>query len=90
MTKPGGKVLIQSLGSLIETRMVSVKMWWAFLFTSGSMYVKDYVRELERLNIPIDQLELDELNRISDSTGKVCSPSKSECKLTCFPTDWKS
>ena len=66
------------------------KCGWAFPFTSGSMYVKDYVRELERLNIPIDQLELDELNRISDSTGKVCSPSKSECRLTCFPTDWKS
>lgn len=54
------------------------------------MYVKDYVRELERLHIPIDQQELDELNRISDSTGKVCNISKSECRLTCFLTDWKS
>ena len=35
------------------------------------MYVKDFLKELDRLNIKIGQEELDEINRISDSTGKV-------------------
>ena len=40
----------------------------------GSMYVKDFLKELDRLNIKIGQDELDEINRISDSTGKVSHP----------------
>ena len=40
----------------------------------GSMYVKDFLRELDKLNIEIGQEELDEINRISDSTGKVFPP----------------
>ena len=40
----------------------------------GSMYVKDFLKELDRLNIKIGQEELDEINRISDSTGKVSHP----------------
>ena len=32
----------------------------------GSMYVKDFLKELDRLNIKIGQEELDEINRISD------------------------
>ena len=35
------------------------------------MYVKDFLKELDKLNIKIGQEELDEINRISDSTGKV-------------------
>ena len=38
------------------------------------MYVKDFLRELDKLNIEIGQEELDEINRISDSTGKVFPP----------------
>ena len=35
------------------------------------MYVKDFLKELDKLNIKIGKEELDEINRISDSTGKV-------------------
>ena len=35
------------------------------------MYVKDFLKEIDKLNIKIGQEELDEINRISDSTGKV-------------------
>ena len=37
------------------------------------MYVKDFLKEIDKLNIKIGQEELDEINRISDSTGKVSS-----------------
>ena len=36
--------------------------------------MKDFLKELDRLNIKIGQDELDEINRISDSTGKVSHP----------------
>ena len=64
-----------SLTDLTRTKMVETTLagqtWFSFLLVPGSMYVKDFLKEIDKLNIQIGQAELDEINRISDSTGKV-------------------
>ena len=64
-----------SLPDLTRTKMVDTVLagqhLFSFLIVPGSMYVKDFLKEIEKLNIKIGQEELDEINRISDSTGKV-------------------
>ena len=67
-----------SLTDLTRIRMVNATMICltslSLRIVPGSMYVKDFLRELDKLNIEIGQEELDEINRISDSTGKVFPP----------------
>ena len=69
------KALKMSLTDLTRTKMVDTTLagqtLFSFLFVPGSMYVKDFLKEIDKLNIKIGQEELDEINRISDSTGKV-------------------
>ena len=75
-----------SLTDLTRIRMVNATMICLTLsslrIVPGSMYVKDFLRELDKLNIEIGQEELDEINRISDSTGKVFPPRISFSKQT--------
>ena len=69
------KALKMSLTDLTRTKMVDTTLagqtLFSFLLVPGSMYVKDFLKEIDKLNIKIGQDELDEINRISDSTGKV-------------------
>ena len=55
---------------MVETILAGQTLF-SFLIVPGSMYVKDFLKEIEKLNIKIGQEELDEINKISDSTGKV-------------------
>ena len=48
------------------------------------MYVKDFLKEIDKLNIKIGQEELDEINRISDSTGKVSQRLSFYKQITLF------
>ena len=56
-----------------------------FLIVPGSMYVKDFLKEIDKLNIRIGQEELDEINRISDSTGKVFHSISFFLQITMHP-----
>ena len=71
------RALKMSLTDLTRTKMVHTmsagQVFCSFLIGPGSMYVKDFLKEIDKLNIKIGQEELDEINRISDSTGKVSS-----------------
>ena len=58
---------------------------FSFLIVPGSMYVKDFLKEIEKLNIKIGQDELDEINRISDSTGKVFDSISFFQQITMYP-----
>ena len=77
-----------SLTDLTRTKMVHTisagQVLRSFLIGPGSMYVKDFLKEIDKLNIKIGQEELDEINRISDSTGKV-SQHISFFKQTNYP-----
>ena len=35
------------------------------------MYLKDFIRELQRIEIQIDEEELEQISKLADSTGKV-------------------
>jgi hypothetical protein len=45
-------------------------------FLPGSMYIADFVRELKRLQISIDKEEMEQMNKLADSTGKVWRPNE--------------
>lgn len=36
------------------------------------MYIKDFVKEFQKLQIPLDKSEMEEMYKLADSTGKVC------------------